>query len=571
MSHIRFLVHGVIVGTLLTKTCCQTDYYRCAGLATAAAGYAASAGLQIANAASTCAPDGEPDTCSRDIFLAVSALSRAAVLGTGAGTACGGPRSRCATSITQASTFFSSAAASGSEAARRARRGEWEKARREVDKMGSRLRDAGRAVTGAEAFCKDLANSTQQPRPNWVGFCVSDSLRAATAIAAAGIAINGAVVDCPTKPAECARHASFTVAMLAKLAEQSANTAQICGYTGKARCAALASSVAVNMAEAAGEAGTLAVDLGVEENDDVVNDMARVADNLQAMSQRIGQAAHICENPDTPIDPQQLNIGQCVGDVISASGFVASMGFEINFATADCLEENTQDLAGTATCSQDVTYTMALAAHVADQLMFATEDCVFGSTFNTICGSSISLAVEAIGEAAYAGSQIAIWSVDDDGGPAFDDVRGSVQDLSTSMSQFTSTLSTAVRICTVEALGLQQKQGSEDELEKELRGYKGPWQNSPLTESREPKLAPFLESWVKQVREKRTKRMPWTKTALISGILMGGVSFVLVLRTFGPVLRFLRSTKGTETTDERTSDFPSQELSPLTSHSSMGA
>jgi len=212
---------------------------------------------------------------------------------------------------------------------------------------------------------------------------------------------------------------------------------------------------------------------------------------------------------------------------------------------------------------------MALAAHVVDQLMFATEDCVFGSTFNTICGSSISLSVAAMGEAAYAGSQIAIFSVDDDGEPAFDDVRVSVQHLSTSMSQFTSTLSTAVRICTVKALGMQQKQRTDDDLEKELRDYKGPWQNGPLTEAREPQLAPFLESWVKQVREKRAKRIPWRKAALISGTLMGGVSFGLVLLTFGPVLRFLRSTRGTETTYDRTSNFQSEDHSPLISHSIM--
>jgi len=510
----------------------QTDYYRCQGLATAAAGFVAGAGLQIAAAARSCAV--EATTCADDIAIAVASLGRAAALGTGAGEACGGGTNPCATTITQASAFFTEAAAAGASAAVEVEAKDWDEARREVKLMGESLRDAGRAVTGAEAFCKPPVNNTLQ-EPNYLGFCVSDSLRAATALAGAGIAIQGAVAECPQRQAECARHVAFIVGMLAKVAEDSAITATSCKATGNPRCTYLASAAAYNLAAAAGEGAGVEADLEDDDQDDAINSMVRLAENLQGSAQRIGQAVHQCEHPDDPINPQETNIGQCVGDVVSGAAFIASAGLEISFAAKDCTVANTGDQAGQAICAQDVTFMVALFAHASNQIMFATEDCRYGSTFNTVCGSSIALSVEAIGEAAYSASKAAEYAVtprDVDGQtPDFDEIRSAIQELSVSLQQFGQTLSRSVRTCVRQVLGLEEGKQVFKELKKEARRFMGPWQSEPVREPRREPLAPYLQGWTVQILALGQPAVhPWTYAALtvVSAFFIAGSLLVAI-------------------------------------------
>jgi len=290
--------------SLLILTTSQTDPYRCSGLVTGASGFVASAGIQIAAAVRSC--EIRSDQCAFDIEIVVASLTRAAEMGTLAGNACGGPWRPCAFPIVQAAGFFSAAAAAGTQAAIAIRRNDYDQGRREVAFMGDQLSNAGRAVTGAEASCRP-ANNSQQPTPNYIGFCVSDSMRAATALAAAAIAIRGAVEDCPDRRAACARHVSFVVALLSKTAEDSAQTARSCRATGSPQCAALASGVALSLAAAVGEGAGVQADLDnifINPQDDAINSMSRMRDNLQNFAQRLGQAIHQCRHPEDPINTQ---------------------------------------------------------------------------------------------------------------------------------------------------------------------------------------------------------------------------------------------------------------------------
>jgi len=545
----------------------ETDYYRCQGLATAAAGFVAGAGLQIAAAARSCGI--EADTCANDISIAVASLARAAVLGTGAGEACGGPTNPCATSITQASAFFTEAAAAGSSAAVEVRGRDFDEARREVKLMGESLRDAGRAVTGAEAFCKPPVNNTAQT-PNYIGFCVSDSLQAATALAAAGIAIKGAVAECPSRPAECARHVAFTMGMLSKVAEDSALTAASCKATGNPQCVFLASAAAYNLAAAAGEGAGVEADLQDGDQDDAINSMVRFSENMQQSAQRIGQAVHQCEHPNDPINPQETNVGQCIGDVVSGASFVASAGLEISFAANDCKANNTGEQAGQAVCAQDVTFMVALFAHASNQIMFATEDCRYGSTFNAICGSSIALSIEAIGEAAYSASKAAEFAVtpaDIDGqAPNFDEVRESIQELSISMQQFGQTLSRSVRSCVRQVFGMKQGKTSLKTLRQQAQRFTGPWEAQRLREPRTERLAPFLRSWTLQIVALGQPAVhPWkfVAFAVVSALFIAGL-----LRS---AIRIINSTKalirdGDVATDQSSSIRTTDMYDPVDAH-----
>jgi len=275
--------------SLLILTTSQTDPYRCSGLVTGASGFVASAGIQIAAAVRSC--EIRSDQCAFDIEIVVASLTRAAEMGTLAGNACGGPWRPCAFPIVQAAGFFSAAAAAGTQAAIAIRRNDYDQGRREVAFMGDQLSNAGRAVTGAEASCRP-ANNSQQPTPNYIGFCVSDSMRAATALAAAAIAIRGAVEDCPDRRAACARHVSFVVALLSKTAEDSAQTARSCRATGSPQCAALASGVALSLAAAVGEGAGVQADLDnifINPQDDAINSMSRMETTCKILHSDLGK------------------------------------------------------------------------------------------------------------------------------------------------------------------------------------------------------------------------------------------------------------------------------------------
>jgi len=170
---------------------------------------------------------------------------------------------------------------------------------------------------------------------------------------------------------------------------------------------------------------------------------------------------------------------------------------QISIASKDCTKANTQGQAGQAACSRDITFSLALFAHATNQIMFATEDCRHGQTFNTICGSSIALSVEAIAEAAYSASKAALFAVTptpiDNRAPDLNEVRKGISELAVTMSQFGNTLSRAVRTCAKQALGIHETDSEEP------RNFHGPWTNQKLGEPRSGRLPPYLNDWAMQV------------------------------------------------------------------------
>jgi len=531
--------------SLVVGTRTQIDYYRCQGLATAAAGFVASSGIQIAAATRSCGL--EDDACAFDIEIAVASLARAAVLGTGAGEACGGPSNPCAMSVTKATSFLSTAAAAGTQAAIRVRRKQFDRARREIASMGTLLRDAGRAVTGAAAFCQpmsDNSNQSQPPKPNYLGFCVSDSMRAATAVAAAGVAIRGAVEDCSSHRAACVRHVAFIVSMLSKTAEDSATTARSCRAAGNPHCTALASDVVVNLAAAVGEGAGIKMDMDKDDQGAAISSLARMAGSLQATAQRLGKAINQCEHPGEPINPQETNVALCIGDVVSGATFVANIGWEISMVVNDCTKNNTQDVLGQAICSTDITFLLSISAHATNQIMFATEDCQYGQAFNTICGSSIALSVESLAEAALFASLAAFYAVTPDTvdglTPNLNAIGKSVSEMSVSLGQFGSTLSRAVRTCALQAVGVE----SENREPTDARNFQGPWESDKLGEPRHGRLPVFLRDWAMQMLHASRKKSH--NLIFEFGILATGISAAVLV----PIFRRRTVSQGVTSNDD---------------------
>jgi len=193
------------------------------------------------------------------------------------------------------------------------------------------------------------------------------------------------------------------------------------------------------------EASQFAIQAKVNSHDGQVT--SGLLANLDSMGAQIGAASEAIGSATTTCsrngDAHEVNAGNCAADAITATAYVATASAGVGVAVKECCDKHTQNHAGLAQCVTDVAYTIQNYAKTTNEIIWATEDCSKDATMNTVCGSDIAMAIEAVAAASAAAAHIAAFAVKED----WSSTQGEFQSLGDALMSLGQKMGGAISQC----------------------------------------------------------------------------------------------------------------------------